>query len=96
MFRFSYLLILDQHLLLFILIILSLQVKDQFVFGCAFALESIPFSVISADDAFDLDIIKGDDAVNIADVWTLSNIKDKSARRRLADVIVHAVDEGYL
>jgi len=75
----------------------QLQVKDYFVFGLTFSLESIPFCLLDPSESFDLDaIVKGDEAVNIADVWTVSNIKTSSGRRRLADAIVHAVENGYL
>lgn len=48
-------------------------------------------------EAFDLDdIIKNDEAMNISDVWNLSNIKTSIGRQRLADAIVHAVERGYL
>lgn len=73
------------------------EVKDYFIFGLTFALEAVPFCLLDPSQSFDLDaIVKGDEAVNIADVWTLSNIATSSGRRRLADVIVHAVENGYL
>ncbi|XP_012229629.1 uncharacterized protein [Linepithema humile] len=73
------------------------EVKDYFIFGLAFAFEAVPFCLLDPSQSFDLDaIVKGDEAVNIADVWTLSNITTSSGRRRLADVIVHAVENGYL
>jgi len=72
-------------------------VKKNFIFGLVFALESIPFCLLDPSQSFDLDaIIKGNEAVNIADVWTLYNIKTSSGRQRLADVIIHAVENGYL
>ncbi|XP_071634634.1 uncharacterized protein [Temnothorax longispinosus] len=73
------------------------EVKEYFIIGLTFALESIPFCLLDPSQLFDLDaIIKGDEAVNIADVWTLSNIETSSGRQRLADIIVHAVENGYL
>ncbi|KAL6263305.1 hypothetical protein P5V15_006103 [Pogonomyrmex californicus] len=73
------------------------EVKEYFIVGLVFATESIPFCLLDPSQSFDLDaIIKGNDAVNIADVWTLSNIETSSGRRRLADAIVHAVENGYL
>jgi len=72
-------------------------VKEYFVVGLAFSLESIPFGLLDPSQSFDLDaIIKGNEAVNIADVWALSNIETSSGRQRLANVIVHAVEKGYL
>lgn len=58
-------------------------------------MESITFSLLSAEESFDLDIIK-EDKVNIADVWTVKNIETSEKRRRLADMILHAADQGYL
>lgn len=73
------------------------EVKQQSMFGMVFATEALPFSLLDETEAFDLDtLIKGDEAVDIATVWQLTNIQTQSGRRRLADVIVHAVDRGYL
>lgn len=74
-----------------------MQLKDYFIVGLVFALEAIPFCLLDPSQAFDLDaIIKNDEAVDISDVWKLSNIKTSSGRQRLADVIVHAVENGYI
>lgn len=71
--------------------------KENFIVGLTFALESIPFCLLDPSQSFDLDaIIKGNEAVNIADVWTVSNIETSSGRQRLADVIAHAVENEYL
>ncbi|XP_063988978.1 uncharacterized protein LOC135168572 [Diachasmimorpha longicaudata] len=72
------------------------EVKEQFVHGLGFCLESIPLSMLEDSEAFDLDIIKGDKPVNIADVWTLKPIKEAVKRRRLADALVDAIDRGFL
>lgn len=65
------------------------------VHGVAFGMESIVMSSLSEDDVFDLDIIK-DDKVDIADIWTVKPMKTKESRRRIADMVVHAVERGYL
>jgi len=73
------------------------EVKDNFIVGLTFSLEAVPFCLLDPSQSFDLDaIIKGNEAVNIADVWTLSNIETSSGRQRLVDVIEHAVENGYL
>ncbi|XP_017885864.1 uncharacterized protein LOC108628456 [Ceratina calcarata] len=72
------------------------EVKEQFVYGMIFSLEVIPMSVLDDDETFNLDLIKDDNAVDIADVWTLSNIKSQSGRLRSANIIVHAVEKGFL
>ncbi|KAJ8664999.1 hypothetical protein QAD02_006661 [Eretmocerus hayati] len=71
------------------------EVKEQFIHGMVFGLESVSFSMLSEDESFDLDVIK-EDKVDIADVWTLQNIKTSENRRRLADIILHASERGFL
>jgi len=67
------------------------------VLGLVFSTEAVPFCLLDPSQSFDLDaLIKGNEAVNIADVWTLSKIETSSGRQRLADIIVHAVENGYL
>lgn len=73
------------------------EVKEQFIFGAIFAMEMIQFSLLDESDTFDLDaLIVNDTAVDIADVWTLSNIKSQSGRLRLANIVVHAHEKGFL
>ncbi|KAG7211358.1 hypothetical protein KM043_010648 [Ampulex compressa] len=73
------------------------EVKEMFIYGVVFAMEAIPFSMLGESEVFDLDnLIKGDEAVNIADVWVISNVKTKEGRLRLANIIVHAVERGFL
>lgn len=72
------------------------EVKEQFIHGMTFALEAVPFSMLSEAESFDLDVIEGEDKVDIADVWKVENIKTSEGRQRLADVIVHAVDRGFI
>ncbi|XP_020296148.1 uncharacterized protein LOC109861064 isoform X2 [Pseudomyrmex gracilis] len=72
------------------------EVKDHFIFGLAFSLEAVPFCLMDPSESFDLDLIKGEEAINIADVWAVDNIKTSSGRQRLADIIVHAVENGYM
>lgn len=73
------------------------EVKEQFIFGAIFAMEMVPLSLLDESDTFDLDaIIKNDTTVDIADVWTLSNIKSQDGRLRLANIFVHAFENGFL
>lgn len=74
----------------------SFQIKEQSVFGVVFAMEAIPVIALPEEEAFDLDQITGTESVNIAEVWKLSNIKGKENRLRMADVIVHAVENGFI
>lgn len=61
-----------------------------------FAMEIIPMILLDDTDVFDLDDIENDDGVDIADIWTLSYIETKEGRRRLANMVVHAVEKGFL
>ncbi|XP_043248872.1 uncharacterized protein LOC122395399 [Colletes gigas] len=73
------------------------EVKEQFIFGAIFAMEIIPLSLLDESDTFDLDaLISNDTKVDIADVWTLSNIESQDGRRRLANVFLHATQHGFL
>lgn len=71
------------------------EVKEQFVFGMIFAMEIIPMALLDESEAFDLDLIKDDNEIDIADVWTLSYIKTKDGRLKLANIVVHAVEKGF-
>lgn len=72
------------------------QVKENFIFGVTFALEAIPFCLLDPSQSFDLDAIKGDEEVDVSEIFAVSNIQTASGRQRLADVIVHAVEKGFL
>ncbi|XP_046822234.1 uncharacterized protein LOC124425658 [Vespa crabro] len=73
------------------------EVKEQFFYGIVFAIEALPFTMLDNSQAFDLDtLIKGDEKVNINNVWTLGKLESQWKRLRLADVIVHAVENGFL
>lgn len=59
-------------------------------------MEIIPVSLLDESETFDLDSIKGKEAIDIADVWILANIKTQVGRLRLANIFVHAVEKGFL
>lgn len=40
--------------------------------------------------------MKGEEALITGDVWVLDNIETSSGRQRVADIIVHAVENGYM
>ncbi|XP_043288986.1 uncharacterized protein [Venturia canescens] len=72
------------------------EVKEQSMHGLNFALESVPFSVMDESKAFDLDdLIKTDDAVDVADIFDPGNIETSEGRRRLANLIIHAHSKGF-
>ncbi|XP_032680862.1 uncharacterized protein LOC116848657 [Odontomachus brunneus] len=73
------------------------EVKENFILGVVFAIEAIPFALLDPSELFDLDdLVKGDEAMDIADVWASLKIATSSGRRRLADMLIHAVEHGYL
>lgn len=56
-------------------------------------------SLLDPSEAFDLDVTDNnmnEEVIDIANIWTLSNIKSKDGRLRLASVIVHGVQNGFL
>uniref|UniRef100_A0ABD2XMK2 CHK kinase-like domain-containing protein n=1 Tax=Trichogramma kaykai TaxID=54128 RepID=A0ABD2XMK2_9HYME len=71
------------------------EVQEKFVHGVTYSLESVTFSMLSSDETFDLDAMK-DEKVDIVDVFTLKNIEKSEKRKRLTDVISHAVERGFL
>ncbi|KAG8362511.1 uncharacterized LOC105273030 [Fopius arisanus] len=72
------------------------EVKEQFVHGVGFCLESIPFSMLDESEALNLDGIKGDEAVDIVEVFALKPLKVPAKRQRLASALVDAIDRGFL
>ncbi|KAG6797668.1 hypothetical protein HZU73_06988 [Apis mellifera caucasica] len=75
------------------------EVKKKFIFGIIYAMELIPMSLLDPSEAFDLDVTDNnmnEEVIDIANIWTLSNIKSKDGRLRLASVIVHGVQNGFL
>lgn len=62
-------------------------------------MELIPMSLLDPSEAFELDVTNNninEEDIDIANIWTLSNIKSKDGRLRLASVIVHGVQNGFL
>ncbi|KAK0076663.1 hypothetical protein PV325_005040 [Microctonus aethiopoides] len=72
------------------------EVKEQFVHGFSFSLEAVPISMMEESEAFDLDIIKGDEAVDLSEIFNVKLITDPAKRQRLADVIMHAIQHEFI
>ncbi|KAI4504355.1 hypothetical protein M0802_000826 [Mischocyttarus mexicanus] len=73
------------------------EVKEQFFYGIICAIEALPFAMLPDSQAFDLDtILNGEKQMNIEEVWLIGNLDTQKKRLRLADVIVHAVENGFL
>lgn len=52
---------------------------------------------MEVSESFSIDTaIQGNEAVDIGEVVSLSHIATTSGRQRLADVIVHAFEKGYI
>ncbi|XP_034940345.1 uncharacterized protein [Chelonus insularis] len=72
------------------------EVKEEFVHGLNFSFESIIMATLGDDEVYDLDTIKGNDAIDISEAWPVKPLKSQEKRRRLADVIIHAMKCGFL
>jgi len=71
-------------------------VKEQFVFGVFASLDAIPLCLIDLSESFTIDTaIEDNEAIDISDVISFSYLTT-IGRQRLADVIVHAVEKGYI
>jgi len=42
------------------------------------------------------DIVKNDEIIDIGDLMTLPSISVASGRQRVADIVIHAVEKGYM
>ncbi|EFN66536.1 hypothetical protein EAG_11030 [Camponotus floridanus] len=73
------------------------EVKEQFIFGVLTALEAILLSLIDIPESFNINtVIQGNEAIDIGEISFLHPVETTSGRRRLADVIVHAFEQGYI
>ncbi|XP_014214810.1 uncharacterized protein LOC106643983 [Copidosoma floridanum] len=71
------------------------EVQKYGLYGLMFALVNIPLSLVSENQVFDLDSIK-EEVADIGDLDSMPNLEKSEDRRRLADVILHAVEKGYI
>ncbi|CAD6215701.1 GSCOCG00000512001-RA-CDS [Cotesia congregata] len=71
------------------------EVQKEFGHGLNFCLESVPLSMLEEDELFELDEIQGT-TVDLADVWKLKPIENKEKRKRLADIIMHAIQHDFI
>ncbi|XP_069681835.1 uncharacterized protein [Periplaneta americana] len=72
------------------------EIDTYIAFGVGFSLESVPFSVMDEEETPNLDLIEGDKAIPIEQIWHVHPIKSKKGRLRLADNIKFAVDNNYI
>ncbi|XP_029169220.1 uncharacterized protein LOC114939165 [Nylanderia fulva] len=73
------------------------EVKEQFIFGVILALEAIPIMLLDASESFNINtVVQGNEAVDLSEAVSLSNIATANGRQRVADVIVHAFEKGYI
>ncbi|KAM3958710.1 uncharacterized protein ACR2FA_007234 [Aphomia sociella] len=71
------------------------EVKKYSYFALSFSFESTPFIVLAPEDAVNMDM-KGEEKLNIDDVWQIKPFKTKEGRLREANNVVHCVDRGYI
>lgn len=65
-------------------------------FGAGMCLESLPFSILEDNETVDLDKLSGTEAHPLTSIWQIKPIPTQKGRRRIADCIVHAVENGFL
>ncbi|KAJ8664719.1 hypothetical protein QAD02_006381 [Eretmocerus hayati] len=71
------------------------EVNEQFIHGLVFGLEALPAAMLSPEETFNSEVT-GDEKVEIMDIWVLNRLKTPEKRRRLADMILDAVERQYL
>ncbi|KAG8041085.1 hypothetical protein G9C98_002073 [Cotesia typhae] len=71
------------------------EIQKEFGHGLNFCLESVPLSILEKDELFELDEIQGN-TVDLADVWKLKPIENKEKRKRLAEIIMHAIQHDFI
>ncbi|KAK9870300.1 hypothetical protein WA026_006387 [Henosepilachna vigintioctopunctata] len=69
------------------------EIKHNIYFTIAMSIEALTMSLV---EGFDLDSIKGDDAVPLESVWVIPPFEDEVCRQRVANMIKLIVDKGYL
>lgn len=66
------------------------------MFGVFASLDAIPLCLINVSESFTIDTaVESDEEIDIGDAMSFSYFTT-SGRQRLADVIVHAVEKGYI
>ncbi|XP_063216108.1 uncharacterized protein LOC134527388 [Bacillus rossius redtenbacheri] len=65
-------------------------------YGLYMALESLPMSLLSEEDAPDIDLIDGDDAVPLEQIWSLKPIKTQAGRLRICNMVKHLMQCGFV
>ncbi|XP_018576355.1 uncharacterized protein LOC108914922 [Anoplophora glabripennis] len=64
--------------------------------GLAMAMESTVMSSLKEHEVPDLDTIQGDEPVPLEQVWDISPFDDVPRNKRVAFIIKHAVDKGFM
>lgn len=65
-------------------------------FALGMSAEAIVMSLLDDDEVSDIDLIQGDQAVKIEEVWIVGNFKDQGKRLRVANMVKHMIDIGVL
>ncbi|XP_030767783.1 uncharacterized protein LOC115891469 [Sitophilus oryzae] len=69
--------------------------KTHALVGVLMALESSVMAILSDDEVADIDLLQGEDAVPLEDVWILPKF-NKDRNEKLAFIVKHCVDKGYI
>ena len=63
-------------------------------FGCGMGIESLPMTMMEDNEVADLDEIK-ENAI-LTDVWNITPFKEAAKQQRIANMLKHAIDQGYI
>ncbi|KAK4886830.1 hypothetical protein RN001_003101 [Aquatica leii] len=75
---------------------LKAEIKACALFGVGMSMEAIAMSLLEDDEVADLEGIGGDEYIPLEKVWILNPLKTEKKRQRLAYMIKHAVDNGFM
>lgn len=62
----------------------------------AFAVDTVPMMLTPDDGSSNIEAFESDEAVDISQLWTLNKDLSPDSNKRVADIIVHAIHEGFL
>ncbi|XP_028982284.1 uncharacterized protein LOC114841466 [Diachasma alloeum] len=72
------------------------DVKEQFVLGVAFAVDILPMMLTTEDGLSNIESFTNDEGVNISLMWKLDADLPPESNKRIADAIVHVIQQGFL
>ncbi|KAK7869898.1 hypothetical protein R5R35_013696 [Gryllus longicercus] len=72
------------------------EILSYFAFGLGMSLESVPLSILDADQTPDVESMSGEEEIPLTEIWALKPIESKEGRMRLALNVKHAVDNKFI